>query len=305
MDQKKIVVDIGGTKIRAGLWDGLTLSEVTELATPKVNSNEFTHQLVQFLSPYMDQNKVTSVHIACAGPINVKLGCIVGAVNLGNQDNSWHKYPLRDSIQNQIQRPVHLDNDAALAAWGYCKHFLKNTCSDLVVITLGTGLGVGAVIDGQLARAGQGFHPELGHIPLQKSQFNVSASSLKGYLTAESLLAGHHFATHVSERLGTTCDGKQLIQLSQNEPESMKPIWQDYVEHMSQFLSHIFLVYMPEKIIFAGGFAQAASPYFLTQARSRTQEQLAQFISQGFQFPDIELASEPDLLPLYGAAYLD
>lgn len=300
----KLVVDIGGTKIRAAHWNGEILEDMRDMPSPKTSSKEFIEELAQFLQPMLEERVVDAVAIAAAGPIHVRSGRILSAANLGNKDESWNHFNLKQELSLRLNKVVKVDNDAALAALGHYAHVEKAQVKDLVVVTLGTGVGVGAMVDGELVRAGQGFHPEVGHLLMKPKAQQKYPTPFSDHPTAESCLSGHHFARRLSMSLGEELSGKDVVRLSQNSDSRLVEHWESYAHQMSVFLTNIYLMYFPEKIILAGGFARSASAFFLDSTRGELEILLAELEKGGFKSPRLEVSEHPDHLSLYGAGQL-
>lgn len=108
----------------------------------------------------VDRERVVGVGIAAPGPIDIERGVIVDPPNLG----AWHRVPLQRSVSESTGLPVVLDKDVTAAA--VAERWLSPTIRDLnfAFLYLGTGLGLGLVISGEVVRGGSGNAGEIGHI---------------------------------------------------------------------------------------------------------------------------------------------
>ncbi len=300
----KIVLDIGGTKLRWALWKDQGLHHIQESPTPHLGAHDFVDHLVHLLRPYLQQYQVQELGVASAGPIQTHTGELLGATNLGNGDSSWQRFRLQEELSKKTNTIVSIGNDAAAAALGQFYYVEKQSTADLVVVTLGTGLGVGAIVQGILVEGGQGLHPEVGHMILGPLEESLYSTALGNFPTAESFLAGHHFAKRVSLDLKSDVNGKTLIQLSQQGDPRLHKHWTNYRITMASFLANLYLLYFPKRIVLGGGFAVAAAPYFLEETRKLLTQLLLKQFKAGVKQPAVELSREAELLPLYGAAYL-
>ncbi len=301
--KKYAVIDIGGTKIRSAVWDGSGLSDMNSYATPKVSAPEFTKKIADHLRPRIEQYGLAGVGVSTAGPVDVVEGTIRNPANLGNGDDSWLRFQLKDDLSEQLNLPVVVDNDAAMTAFGQYKHFEKEKLKDLVVITLGTGLGVGAIVNGDLARGGQNMHPELGHFIIADTPDPDYSTPFANYPTMESYLSGFHFSQRVGSQLGRELTGSDLIHLSEKQDEQVTAMWRLYSQRMAVTLSNLYLIYFPEKFVFAGGFAMVSAPFFMTRTETLIAEILHGRTKAGMSLPKIEVSANHDDLPLLGAAY--
>lgn len=158
-DARTAGLDLGGTKILGAVVaaDGTLVAE-ERVDTPS-GAEEIVHAMFG-LAGRLD---------AAAGPVEA-FG--VGAAGLVDGDGTiryapnlkaFVGFPLRAALAKALGRPVVVDNDANVAAWGEVVHGAASGCSDVLVITLGTGVGGGLVLGGRLYRGAHGFAAEVGH----------------------------------------------------------------------------------------------------------------------------------------------
>lgn len=158
-----IGIDIGGTKIAAGLVseDG-ALTESKRVVTPAVPA-EIEDAVVGLVTAIRELGDVRAVGVAAAGFINHRTGVVTGAPNI-----SWRNEPLRDRLQDRLGLPVDLENDANAAGWAEFRFGAGRGCSDMVMLTMGTGVGGAVITDGVLNRGATGMGAELGHIRYER-----------------------------------------------------------------------------------------------------------------------------------------
>ena len=106
-------------------------------------------------------NEVEAVGVCAAGFVDKERATVVFAPNL-----AWRDEPLRDHLQAELDLPVVVENDANAAAWGEFTFGAGEDVEDLLMLTIGTGVGGGVVIDGELVRGGFGMGGEVGHIQM-------------------------------------------------------------------------------------------------------------------------------------------
>lgn len=159
-----IGVDIGGTKVAAGLVDEagrIVASQRRSTPGHDVVAVEDTIvEVVQSLAAAATE-PVAGVGIGAAGFVSAD-----GATVLFSPHLAWRNEPLRDAIQGRLGLPVLLDNDANGAAWAEYRFGAGRGETRLVCITLGTGIGGGIVMDGRLERGRYGLAGEFGHMVL-------------------------------------------------------------------------------------------------------------------------------------------
>lgn len=154
-----IGVDIGGTKIAAGVVD----EEGSIIQTSTVPTPETPEGVVDAICAAVQE--VTSVApaeavgIGAAGYVDDKRATVLFAPNV-----NWRFEALKDKVEQRIGLPVVVENDANAAAWGEYRFGAGQGHDDVVCITLGTGLGGGVIIGGRLHRGRFGVAAEFGHI---------------------------------------------------------------------------------------------------------------------------------------------
>ena len=155
-------VDVGGTKIAAGLVDEqgqLVARDRTE--SPATDPVAIVNTIGALVRSLVGSNEVEAVGVCAAGFVDKERAMVVFAPNL-----AWRDEPLRDHLQAELDLPVVVENDANAAAWGEFTFGAGEDVEDLLMLTIGTGVGGGVVIDGELTRGGFGMGGEVGHIQM-------------------------------------------------------------------------------------------------------------------------------------------
>jgi glucokinase len=154
-----IGVDIGGTKIAAGVVDeeGAVL-DMCKVPTP-ATAEGVVDSIADAVRTVGAQHTVDAVGIGAAGYVDDKRATVLFAPNI-----AWRHEALKDKVEKRVGLPVVVENDANAAAWGEYRFGAGKGHDDVVCITLGTGLGGGIVIGGRLHRGRFGVAAEFGHI---------------------------------------------------------------------------------------------------------------------------------------------
>jgi len=161
-DQVAVGVDAGGTKV-AGLLvdvgeDGLVLAR-HEAATPAADAEAATLTIVALARELMaGRDDVRAVGVGAAGMVSLD-GVMRFAPNV-----AWREFPLAERIRRAVGLPTVVDNDANVAAWGEYRFGAGRGSIDMLLVTVGTGIGGGIVTGGRLFRGAHGFAAEIGHI---------------------------------------------------------------------------------------------------------------------------------------------
>jgi len=155
-----IGVDIGGTKIAAGL-----ISEHGEIVdsarheTPAGAPDEIAPIVAELVELLRGDHEILGVGIGAAGFIDAARQTVLFAPNI-----NWINEPLAAQVHDRVGLPVIVENDANAAAWGEFRFGAGEDTNDLLLVTVGIGIGGGIVHDGQLFRGGFGVAAEIGHM---------------------------------------------------------------------------------------------------------------------------------------------
>jgi glucokinase len=155
-----IGIDIGGTKVAAGVVD--EAGEVLALVRRRTPSRDAAHiadVVVEVVGQLRVDHDVVAVGVGAAGFVNVERSTVLFAANL-----AWRDAPIREEIASRLDLPVYVENDANAAAWGEFRFGAGEEQPDVVVLTIGTGIGAGLILNGELHRGRFGIAGEPGHI---------------------------------------------------------------------------------------------------------------------------------------------
>jgi glucokinase len=157
-----IGVDIGGTKIAAGVVDeGGEVQAVGRRSTPKRDADAVVDVITELVGSLVrgTEEEILGVGLGVAGFVDAEQSHVLTASNLG-----WTNEPIRDKLTRRLGLPVVVENDANAAAWGEFRFGAGVGRDDMIMVTVGTGVGGGIVIDGRLQRGAHGVGAEFGHM---------------------------------------------------------------------------------------------------------------------------------------------
>jgi glucokinase len=155
-------VDVGGTKIAAGIVgeDGqVVVRDRTE--SPATDPGEIVRAIGELVRSIVGDRDVEAVGVCAAGFVDKQRATVVFAPNL-----AWRDEPLKQRLEDELRLPVVVENDANAAAWGEFTFGAGEDVENLLMLTIGTGVGGGVVLDGELVRGGFGMGGEVGHIQM-------------------------------------------------------------------------------------------------------------------------------------------
>ncbi|MEE6450402.1 MULTISPECIES: ROK family glucokinase [Bacillaceae] len=272
MMAKMIVgVDLGGTSIKLALltnngefidkWEVPTDKSDSGKHIPKTITIAIEEKLKQ-----MDKTKedIAGIGIGAPGSVRLEDGLIFAAVNLG-----WVNFPLKEILEKESGIPVIVDNDANIAAVGEMWKGAGNGAKDVVMVTLGTGVGGGVIVNGDVAHGISGSAGEIGHITVQLENGVLCNCGKTGCLETISSATG--IARIANEKLQNTTKETVLKEMSNNSPITAKDVFDAYsngdevaeeiVNHVMRYLALVLAgvgnTLNPENIIIGGGVSNA------------------------------------------------
>ncbi len=155
-----IGIDVGGTKIAAGVVD--TEGAIVARAirdTPARSVDDTADAICAAAAELIAAHPVEAIGIGAAGYVSSDRSTVLFAPNL-----AWRDEPLGRRVSDKLGLPVFVENDANAAAWGEFVFGAAKHVEHMVCVTIGTGIGGGIVIDGQLLRGQHGVAAEIGHM---------------------------------------------------------------------------------------------------------------------------------------------
>ena len=158
-----IGVDIGGTKIAIGvITESGEILRREHISSPANDRTKMLAAVIAGINRLRAENDVTAIGISAAGLINRERDQIMFSPNVDLTGSA-----IKSEVELATGLPVLLENDANSAAWGECKHGAGVGYSNIVLLTIGTGLGCGIVIDDKLLIGGYGMAAEAGHMVIK------------------------------------------------------------------------------------------------------------------------------------------
>jgi len=156
-----IGIDVGGTKILAGAVDSKgNIVEKIRRETPIQGGAALTSIIAEMANELKSKYEVSGIGVCSAGFFAPDRRSIIANPNIAN----WNGVELAQDLEALIGRPVVLENDANAAAWGERQFGAGDSANELVMLTIGTGLGGGLITDGKIFRGSRGSAAEFGHM---------------------------------------------------------------------------------------------------------------------------------------------
>ena len=267
-----IGVDLGGTNIKIGCFDGeIKLIEKTSVPTgaemgPEVVAERIVEQTKKLLSESgISLDDVVGVGIGTPGPADYAAGIVIKSTNMPKFKNT----PLRDLIgKNGLGKPAILENDANVACWGEFAVGAGKDVAEMIFFTLGTGIGGGVVCNGDLVRGAGGNAAELGHVIIYPGGRKCNCGQrgcVEAYGSANSTAAraieaikagGESTLAAVLEKNGTLTS-KDIYEHSDAGDELAREITEGTAEALALMCVNMLHTTEPAKVVFTGGMIGA------------------------------------------------
>jgi glucokinase len=273
-DSFHIAVDLGGTHIRAALFPeakATILHHVRNETPHSSHPDDVLEAILRTIRQVVpsDPKTLSGVAIGAPGPLDPYEGVVISAPNIP----SWHNVPLRLWLSQRLDCPVQIANDANLAALGEWQFGAGRGISDLIYLTISTGIGAGVIADGRLLLGHRGLAGELGHVTIVPNGPMCSCGQL-GHLEAlasgPSIARRAHLAllqNHQPSLLRDLSHGdlsqitaQMISQAAQAGDELARQVLAEAGRCIGEFLASMLCVFNPSLIILGGGVSQAGPP---------------------------------------------
>ncbi|OGU20224.1 MAG: hypothetical protein A3K13_11415 [Gemmatimonadetes bacterium RIFCSPLOWO2_12_FULL_68_9] len=272
-------VDLGGTNIVVGgvPEDGGAVYALASERTPvQLGAEAVVQVIVRMIQTCVEGTRrqapgadVVGVGIGAPGPLDTKRGIVIFAPNL-----SWHNMPLRDRIADAVRLPTTLDNDANCAVLGEWWQGAARGARFVVGLTIGTGVGGGIVLDGQLFHGAADVAGEIGHTSID---LNGRRCKCGNYGCIEAYASGPAIAARAVEGLeaGATSrlaeyvkgdlsaiDAQVVYQASRDGDDFAQEVVRDTARFLGATIASVVNILNPEVVVICGGVTLAGEQLF-------------------------------------------
>ncbi|MHB0866571.1 MAG: ROK family protein [Thermoleophilia bacterium] len=263
-----IGVDLGGTKLAAGLIDGrLSILESLEVQTPTLSQSDLIDRIVSLVRQLLDlaPAPVTAIGFGIPSMIDQTSGRAIMSVNIPLAD-----FAFVDFMQKELDLPVFIDNDANVAALAETRAGAAAGASEVVMITLGTGIGGGIITGGQVYRGATGSAAELGHMVIDAHgprcqgacqnhgcfETMASGTALKRY-AAERAAAEPGSALGQALAAGEAPDGELVTRLARGGDPAAQAVLEQIGFYVGVGMTSLVNIFNPEVFVIGGGLMRA------------------------------------------------
>ncbi|HEV7825735.1 MAG TPA: ROK family glucokinase [Mycobacteriales bacterium] len=263
-----IGVDVGGTKVLGGVVtpDGEVLA-TERRATPLDDAPQTAVVIAEVVAELTDAYPdVEAVGVGAAGWIDAQRSTVMFAPNV-----AWRNEPLRDRIADKVGLPVVVENDANTAAWAEYRFGAARGMADVLLITVGTGIGGGIITGGALFRGAYGVAAEFGHVRVvpdglpcgcgRRGCFEQYCSGRALVREARALAeADPHHAMRMLALAGGDPDsiqGPQVTQAAEEGDPAAREAFAVIGKWLGQGLADLVSIWDPGLIVVGGGVAES------------------------------------------------
>lgn len=304
-------IDIGGTKIAAGVVDeGGRILARQRVATGGRDAEKVEQTVADLILQLREEYDIEAVGIGAAGFVDEKRSRVNFAPNLG-----WKDEPLRMAVESVVGLPVVVENDANAAAWGEFRFGAGKDRDYVVTITVGTGIGAGIVLEGNLYRGRWGAAAEFGHLNVDPGGRPCGCGNRgcwEQYASGNALVREARYLA--SERRG---EAETLLDLGDGTPEGVQGVHItkaaregdpvalaafDFISRwLGQGMADVAAILDPECFVIGGGVSEAGDVLLASTVRAFTESVSGR---EHRQLPKVVIAKLGNSAGLVGAADL-
>jgi glucokinase len=266
-----IGIDLGGTYIKGGVCDasGRLVQRQSTATRAEQGYRHVLARIAELVEQLVTEaglarRQIAGVGVGTPGPMSHARGVIYGAPNLPG----WVNVPARDDLQALIDLPVTLENDANAAAFGEFTAGAARDVQDMVMLTLGTGIGGGVVLGGKLLRGHFDNAGEIGHTIVAPGGRPCPCGQrgcIERYASAnavaervrEAISGGESSALAETVARDEAFDARDVLAAAKAGDALSARIWSETCEHLAVCIVNVQHVLNPEMVVFAGGLINA------------------------------------------------
>ena len=270
-----IGIDIGGTKISAGVVDSSgNLLDSSRCSTPAEGGKELISSVINLIKEFNKKYEIKGIGISIAALISSDYGTIVGAPNIANLS----KLNFVNEIKEEFELPIIIENDANAAMWAEFKFGNAKSLNPVMFFIIGTGVGGGLVIDGKLFKGVNGIGAEFGHMCVVPDGLSCGCGSkgcLEQYASGgaliryanEALLANPDKSEEVLSFGEGKLSGTALTKAAKAGNELALAAFSKQADWLGLACASYSLIIDPQAIIIGGGVVDAGE-LFLAPVRA-------------------------------------
>lgn len=301
-------IDIGGTEVKFGMFlndrviDKFSIATPTENVKEKLINNIYENILIRLDQQSYSLNDLEGIGITVPGPVDGDI--VVYCANVNLEENFNIVKAVKEKFKKKTLK-VTVGNDADLAAYGEYKYFNEPGLENVVLITLGTGVGSGVIVNGKLVDGDHGCAGEIGHMPMDFEESYPCGCGKKGCLETIAGTQGliRLAEKHMKKNKKSTMrkfeiTPKLIFDHAKNGDLAALKTVDDMAEAIARAAATVAVVIDPELFIIGGGISNAGN--FLLSKINYHYQKLARFQTKKARFILARLGNDAGF---YGAYY--
>ncbi|MFC1521216.1 ROK family protein [Elusimicrobiota bacterium] len=267
--RSSIGIDIGATVIKAGIVDAKgSITHEISMPTPRHEPEYVTINLMAEAIAELKKIKpsIRSLGIAFAGDVNPDTGFVRNATNLG-----WKNFPLTKKLRKKIgSMNIFIDNDANCAAWAayWVMNKKRGPVKNIVCLTLGSGIGGGIVIDGDILHGISHTAGEIGHLVVEPNGRKCICGRrgcVEAYTGGINLVKR---AQEKSKKRIMDLTPRKIAEMARRGDKMAIKLWKSYGHYLGRAIANAVNLINPQWIVLTGGIAKARD-LFLPELKSQ------------------------------------
>ncbi len=262
-------IDVGGTKVAVARVDGARAEGKVEQATELDHADALLDGIEQAVGQVVgDGEGIDAIGVGVPSQVDFATGTALASVNIPLEG-----VPLREELGKRFEVPVFVDNDANCAALAEAQLVPDPPAQHLLMLTLGTGVGGGVIIDGRIERGHTGLGAELGHVivdgptALAESgggfprpgslEWHCSGRGLERAITEAARLAGEGPLARKLEDDGRV-SGREAVAAAQEGDAIALDVFARFARWLGLGIAGFINTFEPERVVLGGGLSRAA-----------------------------------------------
>ena len=301
--ERVIAVDLGGTNVRVALVSEITGEIIKKIvamtkiegSSPLLIADDITEKIRQLTTPE-ERKEIRGIGISSAGPLDLRKGVLLNPPNI-----SFPSVPLVQPIREALGLPVYLINDCRAGVLGETCFGAGKGCENVVYITISTGIGGGAVINGKLLLGRDGNATEIGHFFVD-TRYGIRCGC-GNYGHWEGYASGKNIPKFFRRWCDSEAHNDVAFDCSTSESifaaaKNSDPLALRFLEALGEIngrgISNVLVAYNPELIILDGAVVQYNQNYIVPYLKKNIDHYLT--------VPEIRVSTLDGLAPLLGAS---
>lgn len=279
MNQHFLAIEIGGTKLQlaAGAGTGEIIGRKRLAVDPAQGGAGIRSQIQRQLPELLRAYQPAGIGVGFGGPVDWRTGRIARS----HQIEGWSGFDLAGWLSQLAGVPVAVDNDANVAALGEARHGAGRGLSPVFYVTLGSGVGGGLVVEGEVYHGAKPGESEIGHLRLDRDG-TIVESCCSGWAVDKRIRESkaREPASLLAKMAGGSVGGEArhlAAALGQGDPVA-RQILRETAETLAFGLSHVVHLMHPEIVVLGGGLSNLGEPL-----RSAVEEALPPFLMEVFR----------------------